>query len=273
MMDANIHTKYLPNDKFITEEIQADLRKLIKTPEQIYIFRTSAGHLDTTDLGFAEFFVHRYSDKIKYNISAGKWYVWNNKVWTEDKPKLHMYVKKCIKDMYRLAIDMTDKKDRDDFLKFCKKCESRICIDNMLNLASREEIISRSESDFDNYPEYLNCNNVLIDFSGNEYEVIKHDPKLLIRQMTNIEYHKEAQCPIFLSLLDTFFNAKKEMIEFIQQAIGYSLTGYTSEDCLFFMYGTGRNGKSTFAEILKLLLGNYYHKLTLNYCFYKKIQM
>ena len=33
---------------------------------------------------------------------------------------------------------------------------------------------------------------------------------------------------------------------FVQQAIGYSLTGSTSEQCLFIMIGDGANGKSTF---------------------------
>ena len=47
------------------------------------------------------------------------------------------------------------------------------------------------------------------------------------------------------------------MIEFIRQAIGYSLSGATSEQCLFFLYGLGFNGKSVFAETLQALLNDY----------------
>jgi putative DNA primase/helicase len=47
------------------------------------------------------------------------------------------------------------------------------------------------------------------------------------------------------------------LIKYIQRAVGYSLTGHTSEQCLFFLYGTGANGKSTFLNILQNLLGDY----------------
>ena len=252
-------------EKFQSEgKAKNEFLKLVKTPEQVYSFRNPAEQLDLTDLSFAEFFVFKYGDRIKYNNQAGKWYVWENDIWIEcnkNTNELHQLVKDCIKEMFRIAIDdQTDKDERNNFLNFCKKCESRNNIDNMLSLASRERAVNRNESDFDKFPEYFNCKNVLIDLSGNTFKIIKRDPELLIRQTTNIEYDPASKCPKFLEILDTIFNNNNEMISFIQRAVGYSLTGFTSEDCLFFMYGLGRNGKSTFAEILKLLFGNYYHK-------------
>jgi len=46
----------------------------------------------------------------------------------------------------------------------------------------------------------------------------------------------------------------KAIRAFLQRAVGYSLTGDVSEHCLFFLYGKGRNGKTTFLEILRALL-------------------
>jgi len=46
-------------------------------------------------------------------------------------------------------------------------------------------------------------------------------------------------------------------MKYMQKAVGYSLTGNTGEECLFILYGTGRNGKGTFAETLIHLLGSY----------------
>lgn len=48
---------------------------------------------------------------------------------------------------------------------------------------------------------------------------------------------------------------------YLQRAVGYSLTGKTDEQCLFLCYGTGRNGKSTFLETIRGLLGDYAHTL------------
>ncbi len=46
-------------------------------------------------------------------------------------------------------------------------------------------------------------------------------------------------------------------MSFLQRAVGYTLTGQTREQCLFFLYGSGANGKSTFLNALKELLGDY----------------
>lgn len=254
------YNESLTEDKSTKECIKKDLLDLKRIQKLKYDFRTPAGGLDLTDLSFAEYFVHKYGEMIKYNIQADKWYIWNGKIWIEDIAKLHNYVKKCIKDLFAFAIQLTDSSERNEFLKFCKKCESRINIDNMLILAKKEEIICKNESDFDSYPEYFNCNNILIDLSGNEFKIINRDPELLIRQNAGIEYNEYAECPVLLEILDTIFNGNQNLIDFIQHAVGYSLTGFTTEDCLFFMYGVGGNGKSTFTEILKLLFGDYYHK-------------
>ena len=48
-----------------------------------------------------------------------------------------------------------------------------------------------------------------------------------------------------------------ELQAFLQRACGYSLTGLTVEHALFFLYGTGANGKSTFVETLRGIMGDY----------------
>ncbi len=42
-----------------------------------------------------------------------------------------------------------------------------------------------------------------------------------------------------------------------QKAMGYSLSGHTGEQCLFILWGTGANGKSTFLNTLQELFGDY----------------
>lgn len=49
-----------------------------------------------------------------------------------------------------------------------------------------------------------------------------------------------------------------EMIGFLQRIAGYALTGDTREQCLFVLWGTGANGKSTFLETLRALWGDDY---------------
>jgi putative DNA primase/helicase len=47
-------------------------------------------------------------------------------------------------------------------------------------------------------------------------------------------------------------------VKFIQKAFGYSLTGITTEQVLFFVYGkSGSNGKSTLVNLFRDMLGDY----------------
>jgi len=47
------------------------------------------------------------------------------------------------------------------------------------------------------------------------------------------------------------------LIEFLQTAVGYSLTGDISERVMFILYGRGANGKSTFLKTLDSVFGEY----------------
>jgi putative DNA primase/helicase len=70
-----------------------------------------------------------------------------------------------------------------------------------------------------------------------------------------------AQCPRFERFLAEVFLEDVELIAFVQQAIGYCLTGSVTEQCLFLCYGQGANGKSTLLEVIRYILGDYAHNL------------
>src|SRR5438093_163652 len=50
---------------------------------------------------------------------------------------------------------------------------------------------------------------------------------------------------------------RKEWIAFMQRLAGYLLTGETKEQKLFFFLGEGANGKGTWVEVVRSLLGTY----------------
>jgi len=49
--------------------------------------------------------------------------------------------------------------------------------------------------------------------------------------------------PRWLDYLDKVTDGNADLMKYMQKAVGYSLTGNTGEECLFILYGTGRNGK------------------------------
>jgi putative DNA primase/helicase len=66
-----------------------------------------------------------------------------------------------------------------------------------------------------------------------------------------------SQCPSWLAFLDQVTGGDAAQMRYLQKVFGYCLTGSTQEHALFFLYGTGANGKSVFVNTLFTVLGDY----------------
>lgn len=87
-------------------------------------------------------------------------------------------------------------------------------------------------------------------------ETIQPQRSHMITKVTSLA--PKAGTPVrWLQFLNEVFAGDQEMIEFVQRAAGYALTGETREHKLFFLYGTGRNGKSVFLNTLFKIWGDY----------------
>lgn len=64
-------------------------------------------------------------------------------------------------------------------------------------------------------------------------------------------------CPLWKHFVRQICDFDDDLAAFLQRVIGYSLTGDTREQVLFFFYGTGANGKGTFLNTLTAILGDY----------------
>jgi putative DNA primase/helicase len=62
---------------------------------------------------------------------------------------------------------------------------------------------------------------------------------------------------MFMEFLAQITGGDEGLQHFIQRAIGYSLTGDTSEQVLFIPYGTGANGKTTLLNLVHEILDDY----------------
>lgn len=72
-----------------------------------------------------------------------------------------------------------------------------------------------------------------------------------------VPYNPDAICPRWLRFNKEVFGGDEALIEFIQRAVGYSLTGNIDEQCLFLLHGAGANGKSTFLNAIRSVVGDY----------------
>jgi len=163
--------------------------------------------------------------------------------------------KDTVKKLYRKALLITDDEKRKKAIKWALTSEDEGALKSMVFLAQSEPGVPISPNELDTNPYLLNCLNGTIDLKTGELK--PHDPKDFITKIIPVEYDPAAQCPQWLEFLETIFNWNYDIIGFTQRAIGYALTGDTSEQCLFLPYGLGENGKSTLIDAVQTLLGDY----------------
>jgi putative DNA primase/helicase len=125
----------------------------------------------------------------------------------------------------------------------------------MIELAGAQPGIAASPEMFDSDPYLLGVKNGVVNLRTGEFRQARKEDYLT--KQAGTEYVAGGECPQWETFLRDIFNSDDSLISFVQTAIGYSLTGVTDEQVLFFLHGTGRNGKSTTTETLQALLGDY----------------
>lgn len=129
---------------------------------------------------------------------------------------------------------------------------------NALELAKSIPGISMLQNNFDRNPFLFNCANGTYDLEHNNF--YEHNKSDHLTKSCEVKYDPNAEAPYWYESLNLIFDGDEELIRFIQQAVGYSLSGLVDEEVLFFCYGKGANGKSRFFDVMELLTGDYYLK-------------
>jgi putative DNA primase/helicase len=65
-------------------------------------------------------------------------------------------------------------------------------------------------------------------------------------------------CALWHAFLDRITDNNKELKDYLQLVFGYALSGSTIEHALFFLYGTGANGKSVLLSTISGIMGTYH---------------
>ena len=185
-----------------------------------------------SDLGNAERLAHHYADQLKYCHPWNKWVVWDGKKWSEDDTGIiNQLAKKTVRKIYDEAKQSEDDNKRQAIAKHAISSESNGRIKAMISLA-KSELPVRPES-FDQNRLLLNCENGTIDLTTGK--LIPHDKNNFITKVAPVNYDPSATCPQWEKFLNRIMDNNQDLIKFLQQAVGYSLTGDVSEQCFFIL--------------------------------------
>lgn len=203
-----------------------------------------------TDLGNAELLVTDHGDNIRYCYKKDTWFIWNEKYWQEDGgAEIQSLAKLTVKKMYLDAFG------NDAKAKHAISSQSDSRIRAMIHLSQSEKGIPVETEELDMNINLLNCQNGTLDLVTGE--LLPHTREDVITKIIPVTYDIHAECSRWRQFLDEIFMGDKELIQFIQYALGYSLTGSIQERCMFIAYGNGANGKSKFLDTIEYIMGDY----------------
>lgn len=216
---------------------------------------------NTTDMGNAERFADKFGHITRYCSKLGKegvWLIWDGKRWQiDEKLKINKMAKEIVPDIYLDAQAAQYKADKERLFEWAIKTESLATRNNMVKDARPSLAIAAEE--LDTHPWLLNVKNGTVDLRTGKLRPHSQDDYLT--KSLQIEYDEKAQCPTWIEFINSSQWDKQEMIDYLQKAVGYSLTGDTREKCMFILHGPKDTGKSTFIEAMQMLLGEYAIKI------------
>lgn len=212
---------------------------------------------DMTDTGNAHRLYDKYGKLIKYSYNRKKWYFWTGKAWIiDDSGEIKKLADDICEDLKREAWNIPDEDLQEKALRFAKRTAGSAPKEAMIRECQHLYDIPASPDDFDSYTDFLNCQNGIVNLRNGE--LIPHDANFMMSKICNTDYDVRKRTPkLWLRFLDDITGGDKDLVEYIQRCIGYSISGSNKEQCAYFLYGMGNNGKSTFLDTIADMLGSY----------------
>jgi putative DNA primase/helicase len=213
-----------------------------------------------TDYGNCERLVYWHGNNIRYCHDLKAWFIWDGIRWKEDNfGEIRRRAKDVVRRIYKEASECTDDDMRKSYLKHIKESESNFKQKALIELAQSEIEVSILQNQLDSNDYFFNVLNGTIDLETGE--LLPHQRENLITRLSPVNYDPDAKLELWDNFLNTVTSGKEGIKEgikaFLQQAVGYSLTGDTAEEVLFFVHGEAATGKSTFIEAVKAVMGDY----------------
>lgn len=124
-------------------------------------------------------------------------------------------------------------------------------IDSMIREIRALPGVSASIELFDRQPRLLPARNGIIDLETGELMPYGPETKgLYLMRRVDVDYKPDAVNPRWEEFLTQIFPERPDLVDYLQNLIGYGITGLTTEQCFGILWGNGANGKSVITDTL-----------------------
>lgn len=215
----------------------------------------------TTDLGQAQRFVLRHGADVRYVPSLGGWHQWNGARWMLDEDEVGVWGR-----AFATAVEVGESEaphfeldDPDRFVKLKKHSvnhQSVAKVANTLLAARKQKGIVVGPDTFDMNPELMLVGNGVIELLGDGWKFREGLRTDYMTQIAACPYVKGDHSELWEEFL-AFALPDPEVRAWVQTVVGYSLWGGNPERLFILCEGRTSTGKSTFAETIRVMLGEH----------------
>lgn len=245
---------------------------------------------DFSDVGQATVLATEYKDILRYSPSTD-YMVYNGSFWEESKPKsqgvsqdlterqlaeAETEMKKAMDELVKnggmeilvsvgskKAVQMFNKQQAhayemyEDAVAYKKYAIKRRDTKNIAaTLKEARPMLEVEQRNLDADEFMLNTPTLTYDLRQGTKYPLEHRPEHFITKQTTVDPSSDG-ADIWAAALDTFFLKDIDLIDYVQRMVGLSAIGKVYVEALIIAYGEGRNGKSTFWNVIARVLGTY----------------
>jgi len=211
-----------------------------------------------TDLGNAERLQYWHGDDLLYCHEMRAWLLWDGTRWVVDKSgggSVKALAQKVVRGIGRELASDEFRGDREAYAKWMIRSEDARRLSAMVEVMQSFDGVRVRAEDLDRDGGIVVAQNGTVDLrTGRVRESRRSD---MVTRCLGCRFDPDARTERWTAFLDRVLAGDLGLMQFLWRAGGYSLTGFTSEEKFFFLYGTGRNGKGTFVETISHVLGDY----------------
>lgn len=208
------------------------------------------GRRSTTDSGNGRRLIDTYESVLRYSEGLG-WFYWNGNYWKPDGEQLE--VKELSKRIAAVVagevrLHVGDDSKQSELINWAKQTKSVSRISNMIASANSDTRIRMPVDRWDSDPNLIGVQNGVVDLKTGE--LMTGRPDLNITRRAAVSYTPGLRNVRWQQFLDFATSGDMELQDWLQKAVGYTLTGLNNQDILFLVYGPPGSGKNTFVETI-----------------------
>lgn len=212
------------------------------------------GKRTLSDTGNGRRIVDAFNEVLRYTPGLG-YFIWSQNHWMGDIEGLNVreLAKKVPATISSELVSYEDDKDKMEVLNWAKQSLSSARLEAAIKSATSDPRIRVGVSEWDSNPTLLGVANGVINLRTGE--LMQGRPDLHITRRSPVSYTPGIRNPRWENFIDFATGGDRELQEYLQRAVGYTLTGMNNHDVMFLVYGPPGSGKNTFVEAIVKCLG------------------